>query len=990
MELKNLKIGTQLRVGFAIMLLFVMVLGYVSFEQTNNIHQQTEYLYNHPLQVRRAIGETKFNILAIHRGMKDLFLPGGDEIMPKTLIQNEQYKALAFEQIDVLYSRYLGPRSDVDSLKQNFIIWNSMRDETIRLLNEGKITEAASRTFNEGIAGSQVEILLKSIQKIDDFAKNKAETLYNSSVKHTRSLTWQLIIILFAIIILSFIVYYYIFRSIRTPLDDLTKAAKRFHGGDMDARALYQSNNELGLLSATYNAMAENIQLNTDIANKAASLSDKMLSEDDARKFFSTTLQLLMNQTGSQMAVAYLLSDDKKQFEHFESIGLSGSARQTFSATSPEGEFGAAIATGKVQHLSNIPETTRFEFHTVNGKFIPREIITIPIFAGNEAIAVLSLASVNNYGLTSIMLIEKIHATYAARIQGVLAYRSMKQLSEKLELQNRELEAQQKELAVQTIELKEQNRELEAQKTQLSEASRLKTNFLSNMSHELRTPLNSVIALSGVLSRRLVKQIPDEELSYLEVIERNGKHLLTLINDILDISRIESGKETIDVSEFEICAAINEVVTMIKPQADEKGLHLAAAIGDCQTRIVTDAFKFRHILQNLIVNAVKFTDKGQVDVAVKLINHKMAITVSDTGIGISGEHLPHIFDEFRQADSGVSRRFGGTGLGLAIAQKYAYLLGGSITVESVLGEGSTFTFIIPLLYNEKNKIAEKIAKPFSQLIIAEKQAITKKGDRSKTILIVEDSEPAIIQMRDIFEESGYEVVVARGGAEALELFGQISPDAIILDLMMPGIDGFNVLRTIRNAEIAAQIPVLILTAKHITKDELAFLKRNNIHQLIQKGDVKRDKLLQAVEEMVFGKKTETTVTERTKLTLTGTPTVLVVEDNPDNMITIKAVLADGYKVYEAADGLEAVEMAKKHVPDFILMDIALPKMDGIEAFKAIRGDGRLSHVPIIALTASALTEDREIILAYGFDAYIAKPIDQQQFFKTIKETLYGI
>ena len=253
----------------------------------------------------------------------------------------------------------------------------------------------------------------------------------------------------------------------------------------------------------------------------------------------------------------------------------------------------------------------------------------------------------------------------------------MKEFSQKLEFQNRELEAQKTELASQSTELLEQNTELEMQKKQLFEASRLKTNFLSNMSHELRTPLNSVIALSGVLNRRLSKKIPDEEYSYLEVIERNGKHLLSLINDILDISRIEAGREEIEISDFSVGHLVADVVGMIEPQARQKNILLTFSEEKERVSIVSDFDKCRHILQNLVGNAVKFTERGKVEISIQKNGDKVEICIADTGIGISESHLPHIFDEFRQADGSTSRRFGGTGLGLGYCTEVCQSDGGN-------------------------------------------------------------------------------------------------------------------------------------------------------------------------------------------------------------------------------------------------------------------------------------------------------------------------
>lgn len=989
MKLTDLKIGTQLKTGFGIMMLLVAVLGFISYEQTNNIAYQTKLMYNHPLQVRRAVGELKFNITDIHREMKYLFLPERESRI-ETIINNiEMQKSSVFDQIEIFYKSYLGPRTDIDTLKQNFIVWNSMYEETIRLLKEGKTSEAALRTVSGGVAGNQVNVLYRSLDKIDKFSREMGDTLNITSHELNRSLNTQLFILVAAFLILLLLLSNYLLRAVRLPIEELSMATRRFGEGDLNARSSNTSKNEFGGLAAAFNSMVGTIQANTDISNKVAMLTGKMLGEDDAKKFFQSTLQMLMVQTGSQMAAAYLLSGNKKYYEHFESIGIDDEARKSFSVSWHEGEFGAAVATKRIQHLKNIPETTRFHYNTVNGKFIPNEIITIPILSGGGVIAIISLACVGVYNQSSLDLIEKIHITYTTRIEGILAYRQIKEISTKLEEQNRELEIHQRELEAQSSELTEQNRELEVQKNQLSEANKLKTSFLSNMSHELRTPLNSVIALSGVLSRRLAKQIPDEEHSYLEVIERNGKNLLSLINDVLDISRIESGMEEIDAIQFELCDAINDITGMIRPQAAEKNLYLNNVVGDCKIQIVTDGKKLRHIMQNLIGNAVKFTEKGGVSISVKKLGDKVAIFVADTGIGISAEHLPHIFDEFRQADSGVSRRFGGTGLGLAIAKKYANLLGGSVTVKSVQGKGAEFTLTLPLVYGEGNMISENDT---DYGYINEKNSkaefSTVQGG-TKTVMIVEDSEPAVVQIKDFLEENGYKVVVAQNGAEAFELFNTVIPDAIILDLMMPGIDGFQVLQAIRNADITAHIPVLILTAKYITKEDFRFLKRNNVHQLIQKGDVKRQELVKVVGEMLAGKTAETKKPVNVKQPITGKPTVLVVEDNPDNMVTVKAVLADEYTVIEATNGSEGVEKAKKHMPDLILMDISLPEMDGIQAFKAIRSDNRIQHIPVIALTASALNEDRELVLSQGFNAFIAKPIDESIFFSIIKEALYG-
>jgi signal transduction histidine kinase/CheY-like chemotaxis protein/HAMP domain-containing protein len=987
--MKNLNIRTQLILVFAVMLVFIIVLALNSYFQVNQIHTQMDETYNHPMIVLQTTGTLGISLLTIQRNIKDMLITTDENEIAEDLHQVELMKINTLEEIDILYNHYLGPRDDIDKLKQAFIKWHSIHDETIRLIYAGKIREAADRTRSYGIGGRQAVVLLKALKKIDDFARNKFDTFYRTSLELCDSWKKQLLLLIVFIFLISIIVNYILIRNIRRPLKVITNAAKRFHDGDLNARSSYALQNEFGVLSASFNTMVENIQFKTDLDEKWAAITSLMVSEYDIKKFFQVTLNALAASTGSQMAAIYLLSDDKKHFNHFESIGVDDNARKSFSADHFDGEFGTSLFSRKVHHIKNIPEETRFVFQTVSGRFIPREIITIPVLADNEVIAVISLATVSAYSQQSILLIDRILVMLCARAERILAYHKIQKFSASLEHQNSELQAQKAELSSQSAQLTEQNTELEMQKNHLNEASRLKTNFLSNMSHELRTPLNSVIALAGVLNRRLAKMIPDEEFSFIEVIERNGKHLLNLINDILDISRIEAGHEDIQITEFNAGDLLAELVSMIEPLAKQKNIELLYIKEDTNLSLTSDANKCNHILQNIIGNAVKFTEEGKVEVTARQSGKNIVITVTDTGIGIEEDHLPHIFNEFRQADSSSSRKYGGTGLGLTIAKKYANLLGGTIAVTSVPGKGSEFTLTLPLVYAAENRIPETNASNGFRYTgqPSPKKAIS--GVSGKTILLVEDSEPAIIQVKDFLEESGYHILVARDGGEALGIIDQAIPDAMILDLMMPGIDGFQVLKTVREAKRTSHIPVLILTAKQITKEELRFLKQNNVHQLIQKGDVNRNELLNAVATMVFPETVETANPQRVLQSIKGKPEVLVVEDNPDNMITVKALLLDNFNVVEAVYGLKSIEMAKKHKPNLILMDIKLPVMDGIEAFKAIRNDSRLQHIPIIALTASTMIQDRETILAYGFDAYITKPIDEKIFYKIISEVLYG-
>ncbi len=989
MKIDDIKIGTQLRLGLGLILALVVVLGLLSWKQNDLLWLQTKTLYDHPLQVSRTVGELKADISAVRMKMRDLLLAKDKQQIEADLGEIEAYKADISRQLAVISNRFLGPKQNVADLVGDLAKWHAYHDETIRLIQNKDLAEAISRTMVSNEDGGLTRNLMARIRTLSVFTGKMSDECYFQAEKKNNSLNFQLALVVAMIMALSLLVSWFLMGNLKTPLAHLTTAAERFRQGRFDARSGYTAKNEFGMLSAAFNTMAETVETQMHISDQAVRITDVMLREVDSRNFCRELIRELIEQTDSRIGAIYLLNPEKTEFELFESIGLGDRCRSSFSAVIPEGEFGAALASRTMQRIVDIAEDSRFVFSTVSGDLLPREIITLPLVSGQETIAMISLASIHGYDHNVILLLERILDTLVARMSGVLAYRQIQELAQRLDRQNLELKAQQRELAAQADELAFQNSELVMQKKELDTANRLKGMFLSNMSHELRTPLNSVIALSVVLGRRLKAKISSEESRYLEVIERNGRDLLTLINGILDLSRIESGREEVILSRFSLVELVEELAEMLNPLVREKGIVLSNQVVGRLPLVTSDVEKVRHILQNLLANAVKFTENGSVQVSARLMDNEVHIAVQDTGIGISADHIPHIFEEFRQADEGTARRYGGTGLGLTIAKKYALLLQGDIEVESTSGQGSVFTLRLPSLVSPCAADADNEAAAGRKRgkALALQTAISGKG---QCLLVVEDSEPAAIQLIDILTEQGYRVQVAENGREALVKINDYPPAAVILDLMMPEMDGFQVLRQIRSSEKTASLPVLIVTAKHISKEELNFLTGNHIYQLIQKGDISKNELLAAVAEMV-SPPTQTAPSERTPAgpCRGGLPHLLVVEDNPDNLLSITAVLEGAYRVESAVNGLEALDRARRCRPDLILMDLALPIMDGFAALEQIRNDAALAMVPVLAVTASAMTGDREDILARGFDGYISKPIDEQKLLETLHRTLYS-
>jgi signal transduction histidine kinase len=359
--------------------------------------------------------------------------------------------------------------------------------------------------------------------------------------------------------------------------------------------------------------------------------------------------------------------------------------------------------------LSQIPEDTRFVFKTVAGKIIPREILTIPIFAGQEIRAIISMGTLKGFNPDHMEIITMVRPGMDTALASMCYWQETRQLAETLREKNKALGRQARKLEMQANELEARNLELGMQKRELEAASRLKSQFLSNMSHELRTPLNSVLALSRILKTRSENRLSEEEQNYLAVIERNGRQLLKLINDLLDLSKIEAGGYKIRPAPFSPVQTIEHICDRIAPLAQEKGLYLRKALPEDLPLVYGDEARVGQILENLMVNAVKFTDKGGITVTAECSSSNIFINIADTGIGIASSDISLIFDEFQQVDGSAARKYSGTGLGLAIARKTASMLGGKITVDSQPGKGSKFTLILPLKWRQGEDQSKAVA-----------------------------------------------------------------------------------------------------------------------------------------------------------------------------------------------------------------------------------------------------------------------------------------
>ncbi|MCB9766688.1 MAG: response regulator [Candidatus Omnitrophica bacterium] len=529
---------------------------------------------------------------------------------------------------------------------------------------------------------------------------------------------------------------------------------------------------------------------------------------------------------------------------------------------------------------------------------------------------------------------------------GALA-RDFGQMSENLQKREQQLRDHQKNLE-KMVEAK--TKELRETNEQLERANRAKDVFLANMSHELRTPMNAIIGYSEMLEEEAIDEGQEDFVPDLKKIQTAGRHLLGLINDILDISKIEAGKMEIYLEDFEPKPLIEEVLGTIQPLIEKNQNHLEVSISDQLGTMRGDVKKIRQTLFNLLSNASKFTEKGTIrfEARKREGDYYAEFVVSDTGIGMTPEQMAKLFQPFAQAEAKIGSKYEGTGLGLAICKKFCEMMGGTIEVESEAGEGSTFRVVLPI-----------------HGVITDSETTRTPGRRAKTesknidgrkILVIDDDPAVTDLMSRYLEREGYNVRVAYTGKEGLELAREERPDVITLDVLMPEMDGWTVLDALKKDPSLSEVPVIMLT----------FL-----------DDQQKGFSLGASDFLRKPVRRETVVYLLQKHLQSGAEgPVLIVDDEPDIRDILTRVLEEeGYRTAVATNGKEAIDQISQEKPALVLLDILMPEMDGFEVVERIQKHPEWKSIPVIIMTALDLTEaDRQRL-----NGYVEKILEKETF-----------
>ncbi len=610
------------------------------------------------------------------------------------------------------------------------------------------------------------------------------------------------------------------------------------------------------------------------------------------------------------------------------------------------------------------------EYRHISGNGLPgavKTLLIMPLVFQDHEVGYLEIADSTidrTFTNQQISLVQLLASQAASAIENAQLYQQAQQeLAERKKAET----ALEEERAMLARRVTERTAELSMANAKLSRAARLKDEFLASMSHELRTPLNTVLSMSEALQEEVYGGLNKLQTTALKNIEASGRHLLALINDILDLSKIEAGKLDLQLDIIPVEQVCRASLLFVKQLAHQKQITVHAHISDEVVTLKADERRLKQILVNLLSNAVKFTPEGGqigLDVTADPEQQRVALSVWDTGIGIASDKMEQLFEPFVQLDSKLSRRYSGTGLGLALVRRMVELHGGSISLESAEGQGSRFTVLLPWQGNYQTPTAAPLTE--------------NTGPAIRRALIIEDSPVVTDQYSRYLQEIHLSSTVCHTGANALRTAIDTQPDIIILDILLPDHTGWDVLANLKAHPNTRHIPVVVASvlddegqaqalgaSAHLTKP----ISRQQLLHTLNSICCQQPPPLLPAPQPDSDKK----------------PLIVLAEDNEMNLRTVSDYLTrSGYQVVPARNGQEAIDRTRETTPDLILMDIQMPNMDGLEAMQRLRVEHRFASVPIIALTALAMPGDRERCLEAGANNYMSKPVSLKNLRQTIE------
>lgn len=742
----------------------------------------------------------------------------------------------------------------------------------------------------------------------------------------------------------------------------------------------------------------------TWIKNGQIALQESIKGEKSLIEISEIALYELVKYIAADIGVFYLV-DDNNKLTIVAGYAYPPDLKPEFDFN--EGLVGRVASEQKIMRM-NQDLAERISLQTSLGKVLPKEIIALPLISNSQTVGVLEFAFSNRVDDKIIDLLETIRDSLGISLNSAIVRDKVNQLLEETQRQAEELTAQQEELKSsneelqqKSVELEYQQRELEAtneeleeqrasleeQKHQLEDAnkdlvvarreieekvkdlatsSKYKSDFLANMSHELRTPLNSILILSKLLYENKENSLNTAQIENAKIIYDSGNDLLNLINDILDLSKVEAGKLEIHIEEIAVENLASNLDRAFRTQIESKGIQFTVELAkDCPKTIYSDNLRLEQIIKNFLSNAIKFTQKGEIKICFEKVPNaeQLSIKVQDTGIGIPEDKRKLIFEAFQQVDSSITRRFGGTGLGLSISRSLTSKLDGEIIVESQEGKGSTFTLCIPLelkaspdekTRDHKETIITSSQNSNSIISIADDRSSLQDGD--KVILVFEADKQLATSISDHCHNLGYKCVISTSGENGLNDVIKFNPSSIIVDTDLPDQNGLIVLDRLKNNPKTRHIPTYVVSTE---QKRFASLKLGAV------GVLDKNKELDNIPEII--KKLERIYQKDSKK-------VLLIEDNKVESDSIKKLINDRSIEVDAIDtGAKGREMLKEGIYDCVILDLKLPDMTGFEFLDSL-SDFDTALPPIIVYTGKDLNQEEQRKLEEKSNSIVIKGV----------------
>lgn len=870
----NFKIRSKITSGYIALILCLIIGVIVVGFQVNTLQTERNKLMTNTAKVQTLLSTLENHTLNMNRSQRGYIVTGKDSYLDPYREAKANWED-DWNELNVLMEGRPHQQESLDSVKTNITRWIETAGEPSINLKRNNDEAGIKKFYREEVGRSEIQSTMATLGKIrsDEISHLASEAKKLDNVNN--KIVFTLSLFLFIATIVAIFFSSFISKSIANTITGTTAAIRHIaqEKGTFTSRIPITTKDEVRDLAVATNDLLDDLENREWVRSNATQVVKNYQGIDAIKQLTSIFLSQVARITRASYGSLYVRNDkEEKIFEQQASFANSYTKIGRETIALGEGLAGQAALERRVIHLT---DTTGYQMISTSlGDMPPKEVIILPITFEEKTIAILELATVNAFEKLDRIFLKEVVSSLGLTINSVLTRMEVVQLLNESRAMSEELQAQTEELQTQSEELQTQSEELQAQTEELTnineqleertreaeektaeleitksdlernaeeliQSSKYKSEFLANMSHELRTPLNSILILSEMLAENAKAENQEEDEEFARVINSSGKDLLNLINDILDLSKIEAGKLEMIYEEVNI----NELPLYLKQSFthfsnDKDVVFNVVKEDDVADVIHTDHKRFQQILKNLLSNAFKFTEHGSVNVHLynpsltkeqqRISEQWLAISVTDTGIGIPKEKHELIFESFQQADGATVRKYGGTGLGLSICKEFAQLLGGTITLDSTEGEGSTFTLYIPSLPTGLPNNVEVPAESIFEVPSVEETPDATQTDmpaiveenffKNKRVLIVDDDERNIFALEKTLQQHGMIVDSVRNGRECLNFIEKDRHvDVILMDIMMPELDGYDTMQILRE-DMNIELPIIALTAKAMKSD----------------------------------------------------------------------------------------------------------------------------------------------------------------------------